>query len=151
MTKAATTFDFADLDISKAGDRPFEFEINHPQTEKGLGVFVSVVGAESNTFQSYMREEANKVREDAWRKRNSKKADEMMTVEREEDFILAAIAHCMTGWRTEIEGKSEPIIFIAGERMEFNQANAVRWLKQFRWVRQQVNDATADLSNFITA
>lgn len=153
MTKTTpTAFDFGSRDLGAVTDKPFEFEIKDPQTEEGVGVFISVVGAESETFQNYVREESNKIRLEAFRKKRlGKSAEEMVPIEREEDAILNAIAHCIKGWRTVIDGTSEPVIWIAGERLEFSQANAQAWLKKFRWVRQQVNDATADLSNFIPA
>jgi hypothetical protein len=55
----------------------------------------------------------------------------------------------MTGWRTVIGGQSEPVIVWGGKKLDFNVSNAASWLRQFRWVRGQVNEATADLGNFI--
>lgn len=148
MTKNGTEFDFATLDLAVATDKPYEFEIRHPVTDDGLGVFVSVIGADSATFQGYMRERVNRARQEALRRKGK---EEVVTVEQEETEILTAVASCMTGWRTVKDGKSEPHIVIAGEQLAFSHANALRWLRQFKWVRQQVNDATADLSNFIGA
>lgn len=151
MTKTTDPFDFAALDLGVAMDKPCEFEITHPHTLEGLGVFVSVVGEESDTFRAYTRAMVNSARVDAFRKQRSKGAAEPRRAEEDEKVINEAIAACMTGWRTVIDGKSEPVILIGGERLEFSQANAIRWIDKFRWARQQVNDATADLGNFITA
>lgn len=142
---ASPPFDFDALDLSRAADTPTEFEIKHPIEGNGLGVFVSVVGAESHTFQNYVREQANKARAKNARARNA----DVAKVEEEEAAIIDAIASCMTGWRTETDGKSEPVIIIGPDRLEFSHANAVTWLTRFRWVRQQVNEATADTANFI--
>lgn len=138
-------FDFAALDLASACDTPHEFEIKHPHTGEGTDVFVSVVGAESRTFQDYARAEGNKARRKMVKGRN----DEPQTIEEEEDTLLRAVAVCMKGWRTITDGKSEPVVVVAGDKWEFSQAKAVEWLKQFRWVAQQVNAATADLGNFI--
>jgi hypothetical protein len=139
-------FDFAALDLASACDAPHEFELKHPQTEDGLGVFVSVVGVESATFQAYVRAEGNKARRKQFKGRG---ASEPVTIEDEEDSLLRAVVACMTGWRTVIDGKSEPVIYIAGDAKQFTETNAVAWLKQFRWAAQQINAATADLGNFM--
>lgn len=160
MTKAETieklktppapeAFDFDTLDLLEATDKPFEFELVRPDTSEGIGVFVSVVGAESQTFQTYMREETNHTRREAFKAQRKGKDVEPSTAEEDEDRLLRAVAACMTGWRTVIDGKSEPVIVWAGDRLEFSRENAVRWMKRFRWVRAQVNEATADLTNFI--
>lgn len=149
MSKAQA-FDFDALDLARETNNPVEIEIVHPATEKGLGVFVSVVGAESEKFQTYMRAEVNKARQDAYLKRN-RKADAPVPFEEEEATITRAIAACITAWRTVVDGKSEPAIFNKGERIEFSEAAALKWLTQYPWVRKQINDATADLLNFIKA
>jgi len=183
MSKAQA-FDFDALDLARETNNPVEIEIVHPATEKGLGVFVSVVGAESEKFQTYMRAEVNKARQDATEKglgvfvsvvgaesekfqtymraevnkarqdaylKRNRKADAPVPFEEEEATITRAIAACITAWRTVVDGKSEPAIFNKGERIEFSEAAALKWLTQYPWVRKQINDATADLLNFIKA
>lgn len=154
MTKQ-TPFDFAALDIASAADKPHEFELvfppTHPREGEGLGVFVSVIGAESATFQRFIREEANRVQEEQWRKRRSNKPEPPMSIEEQEAKITDAIARAVTGWRTVIDGKSEPVIYENGQALEFSHANAVKWMTRYPFVRDQINKATADLSNFIRA
>lgn len=142
-------FDFDDLDIAVAADNPYEFEIVHPETKDGLGVFISVKGAESETFQRYLREESNKARRKAFQSQRSGKTEEPATVEEDEEKVLRAIAVCMTGWRTIIDGKSEPVILWANKKLDFSKDNAIIWMRKFRWVRSQINEATAELRNFI--
>jgi hypothetical protein len=139
-------FDFAALDLASACDTPHEFELKHPQTGDGLGVFISVVGAESATFQAYVRAEGNKARRKQFASRGK---DEPVMVEEEEDTLLRAVVACVTGWRTVIDGESAPVIVWAGRKLEFTADTALKWLKQFRWAAQQINAATADLGNFI--
>lgn len=155
MTKSATAFDFAALDIAEAADKPFEFELVFPQTHpregEGIGVFVSVIGAESRTFQNYIREEANRAQEENWRKRRSNKPEAPMPIEEQEEKINLAIARAVTGWRTVIDGESKPVIFDNGDAVEFSHAACAKWMAKYPWVRDQINKATADLSNFIKA
>lgn len=142
--------DFANLDLGKLAEQPHEIELVHPENGAGLGVFVSIIGSESETFQSYMRDKANEALRKSFRQQRRAK-DEPQTVEEQEELILDAIATCMTGWRTVKDGKNEPVIVWGEDKLEFNKANAIRVLKHFRWMRTQVNDATADLGNFIKA
>jgi hypothetical protein len=111
-------------------------------------VFVSVVGAESATFQKYVREEGNRARRRQFKNRGK---DEPTLIEEEEETLLKAVVACMTGWRTVTDGESEPVIIWDKRKLEFSADTALKWIKQFRWVGQQVNAATADLGNFIKA
>lgn len=155
MTAKPQAFDFSALDIASAADQPHEFELvfppTHPNEGEGIGVFVSVIGAESATFQRFIREEANRMQDEQWRKRRTNKPEPPMSIEEQETKITEAIAHAVTGWRTVIDGKSEPVIYDAGNPIEFSRPACVQWLLKYSWVRDQINKATADLSNFIKA
>lgn len=150
MAKADTTFDFDELDLEALCDQPFEFELVHPQTEEGLGVFISVVGSESATFQKFLRAEQNRARKEAFEaQKKGGDAEKPKPVEDDEETICRAVAAAMTGWRTEINGESKPVINWGGKGLEFNQHNAVLWLRKFKWARLQINRQTGDLGNFI--
>jgi hypothetical protein len=70
-------------------------------------------------------------------------------MEEDEDNLLRALAVCVLGWRTITEGKSEPVIVWGPDRLECTPDNAFRWLKRFKWAREQINAATGQLSNFL--
>lgn len=144
-------FDFSGLDLTKAAETPFEFELLHPESDAPLGVFITVVGSESETFQTYMRREMNQVRKRQFeaQRKGSKGAPD--TIEEDEERVIRAIAHCVKGWRTVSGDKSEPIIIWGADRLECTPDNAFRWLKHFRWVRPQVDKATGDISNFLSS
>ena len=131
-------FDFATLDTATACETPFEFEIRRPDTGAGLGVFVSVIGMQGATMTAYARQEANAARIKAYEAERTGKALPVQTLEDDEESILKALAKCMTGWRTVIEGKSKPVIVVDGEEVPFSPAAALDWLRRFRWVREQV-------------
>lgn len=149
QTTKEKPFDFDDLNIGEAAEKPFEFELLHPESKAGLGVFISVIGAESDTFQTYLREEGNRARRKALEAERRGKQPEPSTIEEDEEKILRAIAVCIKSWRTVIDGKSEPVIVWSGRKIECTRDNALQWMRKFRWVRQQINDATGDLGNFI--
>lgn len=144
------TFDFATLDLAQACDKPYEFELENPVTGDGLGVFVSVVGAESATFQAFVRTEGNKARKRRMEAERRGKDDPLL-IEDEEAALVSAVAACMTSWRTVVDGKSEPVIVWGERRLEFTPDNARDVLRKFRWMIPQINKATGDLTHFIKA
>lgn len=142
-------FDFDTLDTGKAADKPFEFELTHPVSGEGLSVFLSVIGLEANTFQSFIREEGNRARRRALDAQRKGKGEEAVTVEEEEEALLKALSACVVAWRTEVDGKSDPVIQWGTRKLECTRANVTEWLGTFRWARVQVNAAASDIGNFI--
>lgn len=138
-------FDLADLDLAEKAETPFEFELEHPETKDGLGVFISVIGSESRTFLDYVRQEGNRARRRAFEAQRKGKAEEPMTVEDEESAILNAVAVCVVAWRTG----AEPYLTVRGEKLECTRDNVVKVLRSFRWMRDQINKATGDVGNFL--
>lgn len=152
MTNAKTNppgFDFDSLDLAVAAETPFEFELTHPESKEGLGVFVSVIGSESETFQAYIRREANAARLKAFQRQRKGGEDKPTTIEEEEAAIIEALATCVKGWRTVIDGESKPVIKWGDAELPFSHDNVVKWLTRFKFVRAQVNEATGELGNFI--
>lgn len=138
------TFDLASLDYVTACEQPYEFELVHPVEKTGLGIFFSVIGAESGTFQSYVRTETNAARQRAFDQRKSGK-ETPSTVDEDEAAMIKALAVCIKGWRT---GK-KPVLLWSGRELEFTPENVVTVMRQFKWMREQVNEATGELGNFI--
>lgn len=147
--EAPAPFDFDALDIGAKADVPFELELIHPETKAGLGVFIQVVGSDGDTFQQYLREESNRERRKAFDERRSGKTAAPTTAEEDEERMLRALAACIKGWRTVLDGASEPVILWGGRKIEFSADNAVIWMRKFRWVRSQINEATGNLQNFL--
>ena len=140
-------FDLADLDLAEKAETPFEFELEHPETKDGLGVFVSVIGSESRTFLDYVRQEGNRARKRAFEAQRKGKAEEPMSVEDQESAILNAVAVCVVKWRTG----NDPWLVWSGEKLECTRDNVVKVLRSFRWMRDQINAATGDVGNFLHA
>lgn len=146
MTKA---INFDSLDTAAASETPYEVELVHPATKEPLGVFVSVVGPESAAFKNRIRREVNAERRRGFEMQRKGKTAEPKTLEEDETDTISMVADLMRGWRTVLDGKSEAVIFWGTEKLEFNEANAVRWLTHFAWVRPQINEAAGDVGNFL--
>jgi len=149
--KKISAMNFDSLDTVEACEKPYEFELVHPSTKEPLGVFVSVVGPESSAFKNRVFRQVNQERRRAFEMQRKGKDIQPKTLEEDEAESISLVADLVTGWRTVIDGKSEPVIFWGEEKLEFNDSNLVRWLTKFRWVRAQIDEAATDLGNFMPA
>ena len=58
MTKTST-IDLASISAKAACNKGYELELTHPVSLEPLGVFIRVVGRESDAFQGHVRKRAN--------------------------------------------------------------------------------------------
>lgn len=148
MTKAKAT-DFGSLDTAAAAETPYEFELVHPVTKAPLGVFVSVLGGDSHARKAFVRAQINADRRAEFEAQRKGKPREPRTIEQDEADTVDMLAHTVVAWRTDVDGKSEPVIHWQGEKLEFSDANLRKWLAQFPWARAQINEASDDVGNFL--
>lgn len=148
MTKASF-LDFETLDTEAASEQPFELELLHPATKKPLGVFISIVGAESGEIKADVRKEINRDRIKEFQAARNKQGVEPETIEEQEADSVRLASKLAKGWRTVTDGKSEPVVIWKGEKLDFSSDNLTRWLLQFSWARVQILDASRDLGNFL--
>lgn len=135
-----TPVDLADLNTAEACNKAYRLELLHPKTRAKLGVFISVLGRDSDVFQAYIKEKQN----DALRKQaNAQRRNKDLpapTVEEAEADACEALAAVTTGWENVVLG---------GEALAFNVPNAIRLYTEQVWIRRQVDEAVADLENFM--
>lgn len=137
-------FNFDAVDYETACDTPFEFELKHPETGDGMNVFLSVVGTESATFKNYVRREGDKARRRNLERELKNEKPDILPMKEEEEMTAAALAACVTAWRTG----DEPVIVWGDRRLECNHANATEWLTRFAFARSQVNAEASKIANF---
>lgn len=147
MTKDATDFD--SLDTAAASEKGYEFELLHPTNDQPLGVFVSVLGPESNAFKTRVRREVNRDRKRQFEGVRKNKPVEPQMLEDDEEFGVSLLTEVVTGWRTVKGGKDEPVIYWKGEKLEFSKDNVHKWLLHFPWARKQISDESSKLENFL--
>lgn len=166
MTKKKEEFlDLAELDLTAACEKGFEFELEHPVTERPLGIFLSIIGSESSHCQSRQRKKANQALNKllkAQRKATSgAKADEEFDVEAELHDEIKFIASCLRGWRTctnyeevlESGGEKEKVyqatVRVRDDYLEFSEPNARKVLTLLPWIIPQAKKVMDDLGNFM--
>lgn len=128
MTKAKF-IDLADFNPADHCAKGFEFELTHPASGRGLGAFITVIGAESPEYIAYVRKEIVP---------GSKAKNK--TVEDAEQWACGLLAECTTGWRE---------LGMNGAVVPFSKAEARKLYLEHRWIRTQVDKAVHDLGNFM--
>lgn len=125
--------DLATLDTKPAANAGRAIELRHPATRAPLGIFVDVVGVDSDLYRRAIRER---------QLRRSEDEVSELTPERMEEENLDLLATCTTGWRGMV---------LDGQAVEFSPVNARMIYERFPWIRDQVDRGIGDRSVFLPA
>lgn len=154
MTKT-TSLDLDSLDTGAACDKGAEIELKHPTTNAPLGIFVTILGKDSQAFREHVKQDVNeRIRREALATKRGKDIAPP-TAEEAEDKATELLVVCTLGWRQRVdvaEGETEkfkPTITYKGEELAFNVPNAKTIYSNLLWFRRQVDEAIGDLENFI--
>lgn len=136
--------DLAQFDTVSACNAGAEIQLKHPATGAPLDVFITVRGKESDVFQQIVRDQINdELRKQALRKKAA--SPEVMTVEKSEERGIDLLVTCTMAWRTG----SEQTLTLRGEALPCSVKNAKRVYTEMPWLRRQIDEAIADLENFM--
>lgn len=138
----AKAFDLGALDTIEACNKPAEIEIRHPVTGAPTGVFISVLGKDSDVYRGRVRSLADQ----ALRNQAAGKAP-IENIDGLERKNIDALVAATVGWRSG----DEPVINLKGEELEFSAANARKVYEALLPVREQVAEALNNLGNFMPA
>ena len=135
------TFSLDDLDAKKASAKAFEFEYVDMATGEKTGVFLSVLGAESEVVQAAIAVAGNEQR----RKQAVKELQRTPsattqtatydTVEDDDEYVRVLAAARLVGWR----GISDP----------YSPENALKLVSSNRGVRNQILQNSNNMANFM--
>lgn len=139
--------DLAAYDAATPCDEGAEVELLHPVTGAPIGVFVTVLGKYSKVFIDHTRRNSNEYLRKAQMLKRRGKEEETPTVEKFEEKSIDLLVACTTGWRTG----DKPMIVFEGKELPFSPANAalIYGSPKLSWIRTQVDEAIADLGNFM--
>ena len=153
--KKASLPDIGDFDTAAGSDKGAEIQLLHPTNQKPLGIFITVLGKDSQIFRDHVKHDVDQqLRKEALAKRRGKNV-EPLTAQDAEDKAVELLVLCTISWRSETydaKGKvidNQPVIVSKGESLSFNVANAKRIYSENLWIRRQIDDAIGDLENFI--
>lgn len=132
-------FSIDDLDIAKACETPYEFEVTDDVTGKGTGLFLSVIGAYAQAVTDFTAKKLNERRRaDAMaEKRDPRgKNPNVHLVEEDIEFSTELVALRVVGWR----GMKEP----------YSHENAVRLCTINPSIKEQILAVSENLKKYPT-
>jgi len=148
--KTAAPLDLDALDTCAACDKGAEIELRHPTTGEPVGIFVTILGKDSEVFRQHVKEDVNtRIRRQALADKRGKDVAPP-TAEEAEEKATDLLVVCTVGWRQRIEGDNfKSTITYKGEELAFTVANAKKLYSNLLWFRRQVDEAIGDLENFM--
>lgn len=134
-------FDLKSLDTKSGANEGFELEIVHPATLEGTGLFITVLGEDSDTYRKHSNEQ---------QRRRLKKTVQRgvgavdISVEDLDADALTLLSACTKSWRMKDSDK----VLYEGKEFPCNAANAQRLYEDLPAVRAQVDQAIRNRANF---
>ena len=136
--------DLAALDTVKGSNAGFEVSIYNPATNEDLGLFITVLGKDSDEFQKVSRAQQKK-RMEKMSKGGFRNAN--VPIEVMESDGLQLLAAVTKSWR---QGDKQTVT-LDGQELTCTKENAVALYERFPWIKEQVDTAVGDRANFIKA
>jgi hypothetical protein len=131
------TLDLSSLDVKAGAEAGFELQLTHPQSGDLLPIWITVLGADADTYQHAVRRSNTRGLEMLSRRKR-------VTPEEHADQTLELLATITRGWR------SGPKVTLKGQPFPaFSVAAAKQLYADFPWIREQVDQAMADRANFL--
>lgn len=144
VLKKAGITDLAALDTVKGSNAGFEVSIYNPATNEDLGLFITVLGRDSDEFQKVSRAQQKK-RMEKMSKGGFRNANvPIESVEADGIQLLAAVT---ISWR---HGDKQTVT-LDGKELACTKDNAATLYERFPWIKEQVDTAVGDRANFIKA
>jgi len=132
-------YSLSDLDVAKACETPYEFEVKDDDTGKGTGIFLSVIGGHAQVIADFIAKKLNERRtaEAMAEKRDPRgKRPHVFQVEEDIEYNIEQIALRVVGWR----GISDP----------YSHAAAVKLCTINPSIKDQVLAVSEDLKKYPT-
>ena len=144
--------DIGDIDTVKGSNEGFDVELYHPGTNADIGIIITVLGKDSDEFQKITRQQ-NKKRMDRMSKNGFRSGKVAPPSQDEIDSDnLDMLAGCTTGWKViDDDGVELGTMLLDGDEVPFSTENAKKVYKRFPWIKEQIDTAIGDRSNFIKA
>lgn len=141
-SKEAPPIDLGTLNATTAGNKGYELELLHPVSKKPLGIFITVLGKDSTAFREHTRDRVNERLRKNFEAQRKGKDQPVPTVEQGEKETAELLAAVTVSWRN---------VTLDGEALDCTPANAKRLYLApgLSWIREQVDEAVADLGNFM--
>lgn len=130
-------YSLSDLNVSKSCEKPFEFEVTSEQTGKGLGIYISVLGAHCERLAALIESRLNEQRTaDAMADKRDPRGKQVRVRPVQDDlaYNIEQVAIRVVGWR----GIDEP----------YSPEAAIELCKINPTIRDQIFAKSENLANF---
>jgi hypothetical protein len=139
--------DLSELDSVSAANEGVEVELVNPKTGAGTGIFVRILGSDSDVFRKKTQEQQQR-RMSRLFKGGRMNPNSYSSSEAERDAI-DLLAACTKSWRRASgEGESATLL-VKGEELSCTPENAKRLYSTFPWIKEQLDEAISDRANFL--
>lgn len=151
------TINLADLNAAAASETVFDLELRHPTTDAPLGLFIQVLGSQSEKVRAVSNRQSNAIIKDNFKSQRAGK-EPAITVETSQKRQAELAAAATVGWYSQEPAKAgekpkrEDGLPFGDKRLIFSEDEAVRLYNDpaYSWLVKQVDDAVGDLANFLT-
>lgn len=129
--------DLTTLDTRSAANEGAVIEILHPITEQPVGVQIVILGADSDAYQTALRQQ-----QDSRMRRLQRRNALSLTLEEIEESQLDLLVACVKDWSG---------VVMAGKELACTPENVREVLAHpgLRWIREQIDRAIGDRANFL--
>lgn len=148
MSKKSAGIDLDAVDVSKSAEAGFEFEVEHPDSGEGIGVFITVRGEEAQSIRlSGIRAASESIIRDRMKgESKQKKSAEQQIAELEAELTETInektpekAAQRVIAWRG---------VKRAGVDVPCNEANCIELFNKLPFIQVQVFEQSRKLGNF---
>lgn len=133
----------AELSTKTTAEQGAEITICHPKTNLPLDITITVCGSDSETFRKISRKQLNRRLEQSNKARGRQV---QMTAEELEAEALDVLVACTKSWAT---GSRPEIELEPGEWLPCTPENVRKVYEELPWLREQIDQAIGDRSNFL--
>lgn len=139
--------DLKQLDVVGGANEGFEFELLHPTTNAPLGIFITVLGQDSDEFRRVLAEH-NQRRVDKFM-RNGVYRPGPLTMQELEANAIDLLAASTKAWRDADAKVAKGTIVMDEKAYPCNRENAIRIYTANPWIREQVDLEVGNRANFL--
>lgn len=144
-------FNIAELGLIGEAENPVELAIVHPKTRVPVGLYIGLVGKDSEAYRALARKLQNKRFVELRKTRTL-----TMTAEQNEEETIRLLGATVRYWKSTIfeNGKPtnefSPTFFNGKDYLDCNVKNVEWVLRNCPEIREQVEDFIDDRGNFLT-
>lgn len=145
--------DLETLDLQTFASKGAPFQLLHPATRKPTGLWVRLIGRDSDEYKTWSFARADqKAEEDSMRKRRRQAVVEVSATDIYEDQLAEGVFFIREWWEADEKGnRTKGTWTLGASELDFTPENVEATLRRFTWILEQVNAGASNRSLFFDA